>query len=74
MKKQKLYNVTYLKSNTKIEIIKMTESLMWEMLESYTSRKLDVENCKDQDIIIKVFLPADEDRARSIYHLKLAQI
>lgn len=66
MKKQKLYNVTYLKNNTKIEIIKMTESLMWEMLESYTSRKLDVENCKDQDIIIKVFLPADEDRAMTI--------
>ena len=42
MKKQKLYNVTYLKSNTKIEIIKMTESLMWEMLESYTSRKLHI--------------------------------
>ncbi|CUN57927.1 RNA dependent RNA polymerase [Clostridium disporicum] len=73
MKKQKLYNVTYLKNNTKVETIKLTESLMWELLEEYTGKKLDVENCKDQDIIIKVFLPSNKDEEVSSRAMTILQ-
>ena len=41
MKKQKLYNVTYLKNKTKVETIKLTESFMWELLECYEGKELD---------------------------------
>ena len=54
MKKQKLYNVTYLKNKTKVETIKLTESFMWELLECYEGKELDKKN---QDIIIKYILP-----------------
>ena len=54
MKKQKLYNVTYLKNKTKVETIKLTESFMWELLECYEGKELDKKN---QDIIIKYMLP-----------------
>lgn len=57
MKKQKLYNVTYLKNNTKVETVKLTESLMWELLELYTGKEMDKNN---QDIIIKYILPKEK--------------
>lgn len=52
MKKQKLYNVTYLKNKTKVETIKLTESFMWELLECYEGKELDKKNCKCQYIFV----------------------
>lgn len=55
MKKLKQYNVKFKKGYRNIEDIKLTQSLMWELLECYEGKEIDKKN---QDIIVKYILPA----------------
>lgn len=58
MKKLRQYNVKFKKNATNnLEDIKLTQSLMWDLLECYLDKELDK---KEQDIIIKYILP-DKD-------------
>lgn len=57
MKKLDQYNVKFKKSLSKVEDIKLTQSLMWELLELYTGKEIDKKN---QDIIVKYILPKEK--------------
>lgn len=57
MKKLKQYNVKFKKGYRNIEDIKLTQSLMWELLELYIGEEIDKNN---QDIIVKYILPKEK--------------
>lgn len=55
MKKLRQYNVRFKKNATNnVKDIKLTQSLMWDLLECYLGEELDK---KEQDVIIKYILP-----------------
>ena len=57
MKKLEQYNVKFKRNLSNVDDIKLTQSLMWELLELYIGKEIDKKN---QDIIVKYILPKEK--------------
>lgn len=57
MKKLEQYNVKFKRNLSNVDDIKLTQSLMWELLELYIGKEVDKKN---QDIIVKYILPKEK--------------